>query len=384
MIFGEYIPSALSAGDDFYDYLNSGMRLLNQPLYNQLNSVVGGSSAVESMDQARIHIPPGGNCDSNGNFSSAQGANMPQTQDSGTCCPANEGMEDAYLFMHEGLPGVYSDGYNHNFSGGTPIVSYANFLGEYFDNTIPDICYLHNQVARGGTWSRWSDANIVAFERYDYREGNGAQPQTQDVALLALNTLTGNPADISFDDGVSRTSDGYYLNPAYTTSTAVSNSRNVGLAVGFAPGSVLVQLASSSPTGGRAYQKLLVHAATSSWATASNSANASDPTQRLIYIGGQTISPAGGGAIELTIPSAVLGHLRVSMAGSQPRKYRNQRHHLSPGRKRSATRHGVPHRWCQRRHEYVQSAFPVQDARRRGSIRQCHWWRACLQPDVCD
>src|SRR6202012_199287 len=108
--------------------------------------------------------------------------------------------------------------------------------------------------------------------------------------------------DINFDDGVTRTSDGYYLNPSNTTSTAVSNSRNLGLAVGFAPGSVLVQLAASSPTGGRAYQKLLVHGATSSLSAAQSSANNPDPTQRLIYIGGQTI-PSGGGAIELTVPS---------------------------------------------------------------------------------
>ena len=27
MLFGEYEPSALAAGEDFYDYLNSGMRL---------------------------------------------------------------------------------------------------------------------------------------------------------------------------------------------------------------------------------------------------------------------------------------------------------------------------------------------------------------------
>ena len=300
MIFGEYIPSALPAGDDFYDYLNSGMRLLNEPLYNQLNSAIGGAS-LSGMD-GRDYIPPGSNCDANGNFSAAQAVNMPQTQDSGTCCPANQALEDAYLFMHEGLPMVYSDGYNHNYSGGTPIVSYANYLGEYFDNTIPDICYLHNQVARGGTWSRWSDQNIIAFERYDYREGNASQPETQDVALFALNTKTSYPGDISFDDGVTRTSDGYYLNPSNTTSTAVSNSRGLGLAVGFAPGSVLVQLASSSPTGGRAYNKLLVHGASSSLSTAQSTANASDPTQRLIYIGGQTI-PSGGGAIELTIPS---------------------------------------------------------------------------------
>lgn len=305
MIFGEYEPSALPAGEDYYDYLNSGMRLLNQPLYIHFNNVFNSGETMSGMDQ-RDYTPSTsdtGNCDANGNFSSAQAINFPQTQDGGSCCPPNEGMMDAYDFMREGLPMVYSDGFYHNTGGGTPIVSYANYLGEFGDNSMPDIMYLHNQLSRGGTWSRWSDQNIVAFERYDYREGNASQPPTQDVALLAMNDKTSFPGDISFDDGVTnRTPDGYYLNPTNTTSTAISNSRGLGLAVGFAPGSVLVQLASSSPTGGRAYKKLLVHGATSSWQTASNTATASDPTQRLIYVGGQTI-PSGGGAIELTIPS---------------------------------------------------------------------------------
>lgn len=305
MIFGEYEPSALQAGEDYNDYLNSGMRLLNQPLYIHFNNVFNSGETMSGMDQ-RDFTPSTsdtGNCDANGNFSSAQAVNFPQTQDGGSCCPANQGMEDAYFFMREGLPMVYSDGFFHNTGGGTPIESFANFLGEFGDNSMPDIMYLHNQLSRGGTWSRWSDQNIVAFERYDYREGNASQPQTQDVALLAMNDKTNFPGDISFDDGVTRTSDGYYLNPTNTTSTAVSNSRGLGLSVGFAPGSVLVQLASSSPTGGRAYRKLLVHGATSSLSTAQSTANATDPTQRLIYVGGQTI-PSGGGAIELTIPSA--------------------------------------------------------------------------------
>lgn len=300
MIFGEYEPSAMAAGEDFYDYLNSGMRLLNFPLYSQMNNVFGGAS-MSGMD-GRDYIPPGANCDANGNFSAAQAVNLPQSQDGGSCCPANEGMEDAYFFMHEGLPMVYSDGFNHNTNGGTPIVSYANYLGEFGDNSMPDTMYLHNQLARGGTWPRWSDQNVVMFERYDYREGNASEPQTQDVALFGMNDDSGYPGDISFDDGVSRTSDGYYLNPSNTTSTAVSNSRGQGIVVGFAPGSVLAQLASSSLTGGRAYQKLLVHGATSSLSAAQASANNSDPTQRLIYVGNQTI-PTGGGAIELTLPS---------------------------------------------------------------------------------
>jgi hypothetical protein len=300
MLFGEYEPSALAAGDDFYDYLQSGMRLLNFPLYSQMNSVFGGSS-MSGMD-GRDFIPPGSNCDANGNFSAAQAVNLPQSQDSGSCCPANQPMEDAYFFMHEGLPMVYSDGFNHNTNGGTPIVSYANYLGEFGDNTMPDTMYAHNQLARGGTWSRWSDQNVVLFERYDYREGNSAEPQTQDVALFGMNDDTSYPGDIAFDDGINRPSDGYYQNPSNTTSTAVSNSRGAGIVVGFAPGSVLAQLASSSPTGGRAYQKLLVHGATTNWPDAVYSANNADPTKRLIYVGGQTLA-SGGGAIELNLPS---------------------------------------------------------------------------------
>ncbi|MDR3456099.1 MAG: alpha-amylase family glycosyl hydrolase [Verrucomicrobiae bacterium] len=287
MIFGEHISPA----PPFVDYLQSGMRLQNQPLYSQLNNSFTGGSSVASMD-GRDYYPNYSNCDGTGNFSAAQGVNFSMNQDYGY--NANLGLEDAYLFMREGLPMVYSDGYNHNSSGGTPVVSYANYLGEFGDNSMPDTMYLHNQLARGGTNPRWSDANIIAFERYDYREGTSAQ--NQGVALCVINTKTSFPGDITFDDGVGQTFDGYY------GGISISNSKSVGLAVGFPPGSVLVQLASSSPTGGRAYQKLLVHAATTSQSAAQASVNATDPTQRLIYVGGQTI-PTGGGAIELNCPS---------------------------------------------------------------------------------
>jgi hypothetical protein len=167
---------------------------------------------------------------------------------------------------------------------------------------MPDTMYVHTQLSRGGTWPRWSDQNTVLFERYDYREGDSSQPQTQDVALFGMNDDTAYPGDITFDDGINRPSDGYYLNASNITSTAVSNSRGLGIVVGFTPGSVLAQLASSSPTGGRAYEKLLVHGATTNWDEAIATANAADPAQRLIYAGGQTLA-SGGGAIELNLPS---------------------------------------------------------------------------------
>ena len=293
MIFGEHISPAPTFGE----YLNAGMRLQNQPLYNTLNSAFNGGATVAGMDGRDYSCPGQGTCDNSGNYSAAQGVNFSMDQDYGYY--ANLGLEHAYLFMREGLPMSYSDGFNHNFSGGTPVASYVNYLGEFSDNTMPETMYLHNQLARGGTWSRWSDQNIIAFERYDYREGTSAQ--NQGVALCVINTKTGPSADITFDDGVGQTYDGYY------GGIAITGSKGQGLAVGFPPGSVLVQLASSSPTGNpsRAYQKLLVHAATNSLsaAQASSSINNADPTQRLIYVGNQTV-PTGGGAIELNVPTA--------------------------------------------------------------------------------
>jgi len=292
MIFGEHI----SPVPPFNDYLQSGMRLENQPLYSQLNSAFNGGSSVQYMD-GPYYAPNYLNCDGTGNFSAAQGVNFSMDQDYGY--NSNLGLEDAYLFMREGLPMTYSDGYNHNSAGGTPVVSYANYLGEFGDNTMPDTMYLHNQLARGGTNPRWSDQNIIAFEREDYREGTNTQPQNQVTALCVINTQTGASADITFDDGVGQNYDNYY------GGLPITNSKGQGLVVGFPPGSVLVQLASSSPTAGRAYQKLLVHAATTSLsaAQAQSSITNSDPTQRLIYVGSQTIPP-GGGAIELNVPTA--------------------------------------------------------------------------------
>jgi hypothetical protein len=293
MIFGEHV----SPVPDYQEYLEVGMRLCNQPLYNQFNAALSGNAGLQGMD-GRDYAPPdefpcGGTaypC-----YSAAQSVMFPQTQDGGTCCPVHQELQDVYYFMHEGLPMVYSDGFNH--SGPPdyfPAVSYADFLGEFGNNQMPDLMYLHNQLARGGTWPRWSDQNIIAFERYDYRESTNSQDQ--DVVLFAMNDNFGYPGDTAFDDGVTRESDGYY------GGIAVSNSRNLGLAVGFPPGSVLAQLSSTAPGGERSYAKLLVHAATSSLSAAQSTANDPTPQNRAIYVGSQSI-PSGGGAIEFSIPS---------------------------------------------------------------------------------
>jgi glycosidase len=280
LLFGEH----LGQPPTYSEYISTGMRLLNSPLRDQMNSALQGSASLSGYDQ------PGA-----GTIDPRQSVMFAQSHDASGSFAAHRELQNAFYFMHEGTAVIYSDGYNQSGAPNYfPSIAYANYLGEYSDNYMPDVCYVHNQLARGYTNPRWSDQNVVAFERFDYREGGAAQDQV--CVLFVMNDNYSYPGDATFDDGVGQIYDGYY------GGIAISNSKNVGLAVGFPPGSVLVQLASSSPTSGRAYQKLLVHSATASLSAAQASINAPNPQDRLVYVGGQSI-PSGGGAIELNVPS---------------------------------------------------------------------------------
>lgn len=291
MLFGEHLgpPPSMS------EYIETGMRLLNTPLHNVMNNNLGnGSAGLQGLDSASYQ--PG---DVNGYscFPVTQGAQYAQNQDASGSYANHRDLQDAYYFMQQGLGIIYTDNYNQ--SGGPsyfPSIADANAFGEFGDNQMPELAWLHNQMARGLTWPRWSDNDIVLFERYDNREGSSSAPQDQDVVLFGMNDNYGYPGDISFDDGVSRTSDGYY------GGMAVSNSRGVGVVVGFPPGTVLVQMTRTASGNNRAYKKLLVHGATQSLSTAQSTATASLPQNRLIYVGGQSLAQ-NGGAVELTIPS---------------------------------------------------------------------------------
>ena len=257
------------------------MRLVDSPLSGTLNNVLGNPSAsLSGLDQR-----------DSGGFSAPNRVMFAQSHDNAFA--NHRELQLAYMFAREGIPVIYSDGYNQSSAPDYfPKVANAPYLGEFGDNKMPDIAWLHEQLARGGTRARWSDADIVAFERYDYRDSASVPDQTT-VLFVMNDNYTG---DISFDDGVSQTSTGTFYD-----CFPVASSRNVGLAVGFPPGSVLYQLA-DSPNKSSACTKLLVRNATALLATAQATANDANPVNRAIYVGGQTI-PAGGGAIEVKIPT---------------------------------------------------------------------------------
>ena len=277
LLFGEHLGEPPSYGE----YFARGMRLVDAPLSGVLNNVLGNPSAsLIGLDQR-----------DSGGFTAPNRVMYAQSHDNAFA--NHRELQLAFMFAREGIPVIYSDGYNQS-SGPDffPRVANAPYLGEFGDNKMPDLAYLHHQISRGGTRSRWSDGDIAAFERYDSRDGGTDADQTTMLFVMNDNYA----GDISFDDGVAQNGAGTFYE-----CFPVNNSRNVGLVVSFPPGSMLYQL-SDSPNKPSACTKLLVRNATSVLGTAQATANDVNPVNRAVYVGGQTIPP-GGGAIELKIPS---------------------------------------------------------------------------------
>ncbi len=283
LVFGEH----LGEPPGFNEYVDAGMRLLDNPLRNYLNDVLGNPGrSLAGLEQR-----------DSGGFGASTRVMHAQSHDNDYA--THRDLQNAYYFMREGVPLIYSDGYNKTPSNGdTPFPRHANapYLGEFGDNKMPDLAYLHHQLARGGTRPRWGDSDVVAFERYDFREGSSSAPQDQTVVFFAMNDNYGNPGDISFDDGVGQLDDGMP-----STCYPVVNSRGQGLVVGFPPGSHLRQLA-DAPSKDRACSEVLVRLATNDKSEAQATANDPNPVNRKIYVGSQGLA-SGGGAIEFKIPS---------------------------------------------------------------------------------
>src|ERR1043166_8282446 len=285
LMFGEHLGEPPS----FNEYTARGMRLVDAPLVNTLNNILG-NSGLQGLDQRDY--------DGYGSLTAPTRVMYAQSHDNGYS--NHRDLQLAYMFMREGIPDIYSDGWRKSATctqcgGEFPRNANASYLGEFGDNKMPALDTVHNERARGGTRPRWSDSDVVAFERYDYRESGSAADQT--VALFVMNDNYGNPGDISFDDGVAQNDSGMP-----TTCYPVVNTRAQRLAVSFPPGSVLVNQTPSATGRDRACSKILVRNATTNSSAAAASINATNPVDRLVYVGTQTI-PAGGGGIEFKIPS---------------------------------------------------------------------------------
>ena len=168
---------------------------MDSPLSGTLNNVLGNPSAsLVGLDQR-----------DSGGFTAPNRVMYAQSHDNAFA--NHRELQLAYMFAREGIPVIYSDGYNQSSVPTISRVANAPVSRRVRRQQMPDLAYLHDQLARGGTRSRWSDADIVAFERYDYRDSGSAADQT--TVLFVMND--NYSGDISFDDGVAQNGAGTLL-----------------------------------------------------------------------------------------------------------------------------------------------------------------------------
>ncbi|MEO8614512.1 MAG: alpha-amylase family glycosyl hydrolase, partial [Luteolibacter sp.] len=182
MLFGEHLGEPPGYGD----YLDAGMRLVDNPLRQNLNDKLGNpSSGLQGYDQ------PGA-----GGFSPETGVMHAQSHDNDYA--ARPELQQAFYYTRAGLGLLYTDGNNQaetlGESGGAfPRHANTNFLGQYNDPRVPNLLYIHNQFARGyqkglqpyQSNNNPQDPDYVAYERIDKRE-NPSMSDADGVTLLFL------------------------------------------------------------------------------------------------------------------------------------------------------------------------------------------------------
>lgn len=177
MMFGEH----LGAPPGFFGYIDAGMRLKDAPLRDRLNGILGQPwGSLSGLDVAGGGSP----------FGVGAGVQFAHSHDS-DYSTARE-LQYAFYMTRAGLPIVYSDGNYQSEtlaqSGGAfPRHANTRFLGQFGDQRLPNLVYIHNHFARGGQVGVWSDSDYLAYHRIDKRENPSMSDADGTVLLFLLN-----------------------------------------------------------------------------------------------------------------------------------------------------------------------------------------------------
>ena len=178
MMFGEHLGEPPSFGD----YIAAGMRLVDSELHGFLNGNLGspwGNIGVLENPAAE-------------GFGPFKGVPYVKSHDDGYANRPE--LHFAYILTRQGLPNVYTDGnYQSETLGesGGAFPRHANtaFLGQFGDPRIPNLVYIHEHFARGSQQARWGldDADVVAYERHDWRENPSRGADGAVVMFFVMN-----------------------------------------------------------------------------------------------------------------------------------------------------------------------------------------------------
>ncbi len=176
IIFGEH----LGAPPPQDPYINAGMRLLD----NDLSGTLSGDlpyGPLTGLDQ------PGG-----GGLPEGQNCTVAYVQSADYGYAAKQKLQYAFVLARQGLPVVYTDGFNYAPILGSdgkafPANSYNDFLGQYNDPSLTSMVYVHDHFSRSNQIPIWSDSQVVGFERQDKRENTSMSDADGTVLLFMMN-----------------------------------------------------------------------------------------------------------------------------------------------------------------------------------------------------
>ncbi|MEC7230167.1 MAG: alpha-amylase family glycosyl hydrolase, partial [Verrucomicrobiota bacterium] len=176
LVFGEHLGEPPGYGP----YFDAGMRLVDNPLRAEFNNRLGSPyQGLHGFDS------PGA-----GGFDPALTVMHAQSHDNDYA--ARRELQHAMYFTRAGLGLLYTDG-NYQAetlgeSGGAfPRHSNTSFLGQWDDPRVPNLLYIHEQFARGDQQGKWSDNDVVIYERVDKRENPSMTDGDGVILLFMLN-----------------------------------------------------------------------------------------------------------------------------------------------------------------------------------------------------
>ena len=191
MLFGEH----LGTPPDWPPYLNAGMRVANEDFLNSVGSFNGIGNSLANYDQ------PG-----HGSIGTTTGVSYALSHDNNHMDDSIRAAVHQYMLTREGLPIVYTDGYNiEGAPSYFPKPSYIPFLGQYGHRWVTGPLKVRRDFVRGQQIPRWSDENFAAWEMRDKRENaNMNDPDgTVVIFMMARNFTTGQarPVVTGFPQG---------------------------------------------------------------------------------------------------------------------------------------------------------------------------------------
>jgi glycosidase len=176
LLFGEHL------GDPPWKmlYVDAGMRIANDDFLNALKDTIG--SNLQGLDNASYGI-----------ITPGQSMLYAMSHDNNYLWGGDRQQAFATLLTREGIPIVYTDGYNQ--SGPPdwfPKPAEIPFLGQFGQDWMPNLLDINRHFGWGYQASRWSAWDYLSYTRYDEDVGNNDRGVKM-VFAMSKNYIEGWP-----------------------------------------------------------------------------------------------------------------------------------------------------------------------------------------------